>query len=235
MAYEYRRSDSLLAEMRQDAAFNALEVFLGKIAPFATQYEAVIAEGQSATIPALGAYSLITEVRRQRGLLAPVSGHIKTTGGPESVYPEMPTASILHNRGHKRYLLVTEVINSGTAVLQALKQLRSTLPRMTLIDVATLAHLKHDGLEAVGSRLKRPERLIVGDAENHFKFLGWSYFYHVKEYADAGETIQQLSLDSDRDRAVQLGKSIADEEAALAGVTTVKEIKLTKSRHKFIT
>lgn len=68
-------------------AFAAVQALLGKIAPFALDYVAVIAEGNSAAVPAHAVCSLVSAVRNQHGLSAPVSGHVKSSNGPKATCP----------------------------------------------------------------------------------------------------------------------------------------------------
>ncbi len=188
MAYD---PNGLLAEKGRDEAFAALSLLLGKIAPIAHTYDAVVAEGYGATVPTVGVNALVTAARVQRGLVPPLAGHIKSSSGPASVYPRQ-----LSDASSPRCLLVTEQVHRGFSVQWALLELRGALPPDSRVDVAVLADKGRAGLDIISRSQLNGEQLHVGVNNS----LDGNYFFYSHDHQGA-----------DGDEALRLGQIMAEQ------------------------
>lgn len=201
MAYDPNSPLSLAEQTQRSQAFAGLEKLLGKVAPFALEYEAVIAEGYSATVPTLGVSTLVTLLRINNGLTMPTIGHIKSRHGPISTYPELAVSSGLDEPAVRRCILVTECIYRGKAARNAVEKLRRNMPVQTLIDVAAMTDSAIGGSDVVESVQMDEERLIIGGRSLRDIAAG-NYFWSGKSGQDIPN---ELKL-----RAVALGRTVAE-------------------------
>ncbi len=198
MAYDPNSPLSLAEQSQRNHALTGLENFLTRVAPFAIAYEAVIAEGYSATVPALGVSTLVTLLRIRNGLPMPAIGRIKSRHGPVSIYPEVPSLSDPSNPSTHRGLLVTECIYRGDGARKALEKLRVRMPEHMHIDVAAMTDSGIGGSLVVESAQRNGERLIIGGREMRDIAAG-NYFW------DGGK---EISTEMKR-KAVALGREVA--------------------------
>ncbi len=201
MAYDPNSLLDANEQSRRNMAFMALENLLCKTAPHALDYDVVMAEGNGGAVPAAGAASLVTVLREILHMSQPETGHIKSTSGPNSIYPEVPIYSGPSPKCLGRCLLITEVIYRGVRMQEALQQLRLTLPLHTPIDVAVIANGGGGGLGAIRAEQMPQERLIVGGGD-YLSTTAGDYFWNLSN--------AKKPIEDDLIRATQLGKTVAE-------------------------
>lgn len=188
-------SSAELVKVDRAAAFIGLRSLLQRVQPFANQYRAVVAEGFGAEIPTLAVSTLVEQVRQASGRHSVALGHVKSNKGPQTVHPAQPTMIERFAPKAHRVLLVTEAVQSGDTVANAVWELRQQQPHRALIDVAILSCFDGDAMGTIAGNQPRGSRLISADAPGN---VG-NYFYLTHDHDDA-----------DKEEAIRLGHAVAE-------------------------